>query len=118
MPTNEERREAARRLRNFEFEALEVLDTLDTDSNAVFILYTLALIVCGDVEVTGYELANRLANLIEPEPERVCRDFGGEEGTNGEQHEFACSACGYMGSILQPNYCPYCGAKVANDEGF
>ena len=46
------------------------------------------------------------------EPVRTCRDFGGEEGTNGEGYDFACSACGWCGDIADPYYCPNCGAKV------
>lgn len=44
--------------------------------------------------------------------ERTCRDFGGEEGTNGEGYDFACSACGWCGDITEPNFCPNCGAMV------
>lgn len=45
--------------------------------------------------------------------ERTCRDFGGEEGTNGEYYDFACDACGWCGDMPPgPNYCPNCGAKV------
>lgn len=55
---------------------------------------------------------NRLANLIDP----TCHDFGGEEGTNGESYDFACSACGWCGNITEPKYCPNCGARVVRDE--
>lgn len=48
--------------------------------------------------------------------ERTCRDFGGEEGTNGEGYDFACSACGFCCDLPEPNYCPECGAKVVNDD--
>ena len=44
--------------------------------------------------------------------ERTCRNLGGEEGTNYELYDFGCSACGYCTDITEPNYCPYCGAKV------
>ena len=44
--------------------------------------------------------------------ERTCRDFGGEEGTNGEGYDFACSRCGYCCDLPQPNFCPSCGARV------
>lgn len=44
--------------------------------------------------------------------ERTCRDFGGEEGTNGEGYDFACSLCGYCCDLPQPNFCPSCGARV------
>lgn len=48
------------------------------------------------------------------EMRRTCRDFGGEEGTNGEGYDFACSACGYCCDLPQPNYCPSCGARVVD----
>lgn len=44
--------------------------------------------------------------------EPTCHNFGGEEGTNGEGYDFACSACGYLSDITEPIYCPNCGAKV------
>lgn len=56
------------------------------------------------------ELHNRLADLIDP----VCEDFGGQEGTNGEGYDFACSACGWCGDVCEPSYCPNCGARVVN----
>lgn len=42
----------------------------------------------------------------------TCHNFGGEEGTNGELYDFACSACGFMCDLPDPSYCPNCGAKV------
>lgn len=46
-------------------------------------------------------------------PERTCRNFGGEEGTNGEDYDFACGSCGFRcDGLTNPNYCPKCGAKV------
>lgn len=45
--------------------------------------------------------------------ERTCRNFGGEEGTNGEDYDFACGSCGFMcDGLTNPNYCPKCRAKV------
>lgn len=46
--------------------------------------------------------------------ERTCHDFGGEEGTNGEGYDFACSSCGFCSDVCEPNYCPNCGAKVVD----
>lgn len=43
---------------------------------------------------------------------RTCRDFGGEEGTNGEGYDFACSVCGWCGDVTEPNFCLHCGAWV------
>ena len=57
-------------------------------------------------------LAERLADLIDP----TCEDFGGQEGTNGEGYDFACSACGWCGDVTEPNYCPYCGARMVIED--
>lgn len=59
----------------------------------------------GLVDVGGLELR------------RTCRDFGGEEGTNGEGYDFACSLCGYCCDLPQPNFCPSCGARVVEGGG-
>ena len=56
-----------------------------------------------------YEL---LADIIDP----TCHNFGGEDGTNGENYDFACSNCGYCGDIAEPKYCPNCGARVVEDN--
>lgn len=57
-------------------------------------------------------LFHRVANLIDP----ICHNFGGEDGTNGENYDFACSACGFCGDIAEPKYCPNCGARVVDDN--
>lgn len=57
-------------------------------------------------------LAERLADLIDP----TCHDFGGEEGTNGDGYDFVCSACGWCGDVTEPNYCPYCCARVVSED--
>lgn len=48
-------------------------------------------------------------------PERTCRNLGGEDGTNYELYDFACSYCGYCADITEPNYCPNCRAKVIDE---
>lgn len=57
---------------------------------------------------TEMAILARLADLIDP----TCHDFGGEEGTNGEGYDFACSACGYVCDLAEPEFCPNCGARV------
>lgn len=65
--------------------------------------------IIGTNDIRCYkDFFNRLADLIDP----TCHDFGGEEGTSGEGYDFACSACGWCGDVTEPNYCPYCGARV------
>lgn len=53
-------------------------------------------------------LLSTLADLIDP----TCHDFGGQEGTNGEGYDFACSACGWCGDVCESNFCLHCGARV------
>lgn len=71
-----------------------------------------ALLNCIGITYDYANLLNRLADLIDP----TCHDFGGEEGTNGEGYDFACSACGWCGDVTKPNYCPSCGARVVRDD--
>lgn len=106
MPTDDERREVAARLRDY-------VDLDFGDANPYWYVMKSAY---GDVSIHGdSELFGRLADLIEPEPERTCRNLGGEEGTNYEYYDFACSSCGYCADVTEPNYCPYCRAKVVDE---
>lgn len=106
MAANEERRYVARKLRNAAnmpdgvvWKLVEKYLGLECDERFGGAIYT-------------SESVRRLADLIEPESERTCHDFGGEEGTNGECYDFACSACGFMCDLPEPDFCPNCGAKV------
>lgn len=88
---------------------------LDNDPNASMrdALIKIDLITNGSNH--GYEfspLFDKLADIIDP----TCHNFGGEEGTNGENYDFACSACGYCGDMAEPKYCPNCGARVVDDN--
>lgn len=114
MPTNDERREVAARLRGLTAEHFN-----DDD-----------FYVCDDVEEAlrienyawYYRAAGvlRLADLIEPEPERTCRAIydGDDSG-----HEFAgkswhCSVCGHEMDEYEAKcgvYCIICGAKVVDE---
>lgn len=62
---------------------------------------------------TGYHEMNdvfdRLADLID---RPTCRNLGLEEGTNGEGYDFFCSRCGFAADVVDPKYCPECGAEV------
>lgn len=63
----------------------------------------------------GWELreaALEVFGMIRFDMVKTCRDFGGEEGTNGEGYDFACSRCGHCCDLPQPNFCPSCGATV------
>lgn len=118
MPTNDERSEVARKLRRI--------------IGKYKCYYPLCLlynrIIGGDCEVVGRNvkecgnecfdsLLARLADLIEPEPERACHIVMASPG------EWECDACGGgidwdsydEGDTPNCNYCPNCGAKVMSD---
>ena len=104
MPTNDERREVARRLRD------------NAGQKPGWVIPWAAFNDAYEHE--GAELLNRLADLIEPE-ERTChavrlevpfdpRDFPDDLI---EVYQFRCSEC----SVLLEDdwsFCPNCGAKV------
>ena len=106
MTTDDERRDIAAKLQDIDtghcYTSRDVLRAIED--------------ACGCNVGQGWqdmvELKDRLADLIEPEPERTCRDLGGEYGTNYEAYDFGCSECGFGCDIPQSNYCPHCGAKV------
>lgn len=87
-----------------------------------------ALHACGlGRAVHASEICDRLADLIEPEPERTCwnkavrnnKEFPPEYRTDN----FICSACGalffadseYINHPIDWAYCPDCGAKVVDE---
>lgn len=110
MPTDEERREVAARLRRIEIKSWH--DGIDE--------------VCALEDACGcsigqdwqdIELKDRLADLIEPEPERTCM-LTHERWDDGMCTWGAkCSSCGARfehetGECWR--YCPSCGARVMN----
>lgn len=136
MPTNGERREVAARLREARanLESIPVPRGIEQASFVYLGLLSQA--------VHGGDLFNRLADLIEPEPERTCRfipdyiatvyDEDDNEVDTEEPSEdccaFECTECG--GAMIygdmgwfdteppyKPHfeYCPYCGAKVVEN---
>ena len=103
MPTNEERREVARRLRKN-----------DPSSFAtVFDVFREIGLAVNPQGHTFKVLPLQLADIIEPEPERTCENESSEPGI------FTCSYCGadfYDTEISGDwNYCPNCGAKVIEE---
>lgn len=140
--TDDERREVAKRLRELPIDMYEVeerweaegLGTDCHDQTDYFLIHSV-LFGCLPAEhmhLCDYEeLHMRLADLIEPKPERTCHNVS--EGGQG----FTCSECGanvYGGSYRHSsvdesgvrwyttankpgwNYCPNCGARVTGDE--
>lgn len=119
MLTNDERREVAARIRELRKHAW--------DESSVFDLLGCVVEEHGMDDTD--QLFARLADLIEPEPERTCRcgvktigqvfpdgfDFDGEYTT---VYIFPLS-CGHEVRSLTnriPRFCPNCGAKVVDED--
>lgn len=112
MPTDTERREVAQRLR-------EVNPYRNQSYTIPYHRYTPAVEYLSELagalgysprnDVSRLEFQNRLADLIEPEPERTC-----EMVDNGR--ELCCSVCDWRHDYDdEPVYCSGCGAKVLGD---
>lgn len=115
MPSNEERSEIASRLRDMapgsdwpKYVAEACGMDISKMSNH-FHTYTA-------------QLCQRLADLIEPEPERTCKWELKHGGTIYDV--WKCSICGFEYAEnrcdngvtdFDPNYCPNCGAKVVGE---
>lgn len=135
MPTNDERREVAKRLRELPIDMYEVeerweaegLGTDCHDQTDYFLIHNV-LFGCLPAEhmhpCDYEELHARLADLIEPE-ERTCHDV------SFDSREFVCSWCGCHidvldieseptmwlgGSPIEPSFCPNCGARVVDAD--
>lgn len=113
MPTNDERRDVAARLREEAerhcdgFDPLALMDALGIDMDAEpfcdgFHRY---------YDLATFETWNRLADLIEPEPERTTTRHGKFKTKYGNRVPL-CECCGYSIGDKRYNYCPNCGAKV------
>ena len=104
MPTNEERSEVARKLR-------ETSDEIRywCDINPYW--YVMKCIY-GDVEIhDDNELFYRLADLIEPEPERKAKSkpFPVEKDTG--YFDTTLCECGYLNDV-SATYCGQCGCVI------
>lgn len=124
MTGHEERRKIARKLR-----AAAVYLPNDIDSEDLEM--AIATTVC-NYDVPNVEtLLNRLADLVEPEPERTCRmvsAFDTDELENIQENisfspedtlAYRCEGCGFDFRYergLYPSYCPNCGARVKEDD--
>lgn len=108
MPTNEERREIAERLRAMCAYGCKYAEQF----------YDLLFETVMDEwdDYTFGEVADRIADLIEPEPEpeRTCEDVSTEHG------KFECSYCGckITDTTCVDNglvhFCPDCGRSIEN----
>lgn len=105
MATDEERREAAARFRDNRYPPMTTGFMGDIFAK-----------VYGDEEIDfSANIFMRLADLIEPAPERTYRNLQSEYGK-----EFECSECQYRNDWMIAGvwrYCPNCGARVVSGDG-
>lgn len=113
MVTNDERRAAANTIRRYNRQA-----------NC---MYLVKYAVCrGDLDASESAFLNRLADLIDPEPERTCHIKISDCTDSLGQKMYRCSECGSLTTddacffegepdIDWFSYCPNCGAKVVDE---
>ena len=108
MISNDERREVAARLRELDthicYNAADEGDALET-----------AIGCCIGQDWQDQDWWNRLADLIEPEPELTTTRNGKFKTKYGNRVPL-CECCGYSIGDKRYNYCPNCGAKVIANE--
>lgn len=137
MVTDEERHEMARKLRELPTDMYEVeelwetkgLDTCCKDQTDYYLIH-FVLFGCfpaDHMHPCDYEeLHMRLADIIEPEPERTCRIKLCDCTDSLGQKMYRCSNCGALttddacffdddGDIGWFEFCPNCGAKVVDE---
>lgn len=143
MPTNEERREVARNIRNADLTKhasyYEEVKGWDHVRATRFVLVSnLGSAIGIDKAIFSIDdLKIRLADLIEPEPERTCHNLSEFQDCDcftcsncGESYEMrrlkydideyctlddAIKALDYDGCYCDVRYCPNCGSKVIEE---
>lgn len=114
MISDDERREVARMLREVD------MDDFGSYSEEHEVIETILGCWLG-CEHENEPLNDRLADLIEPEPERTCNVVCYPD--DQPLHYETCSNCGTILAKEKPeerhsqtaNYCPNCGAKVMDE---
>ena len=117
MPTNDERREAASRLRRYLSYAKmhDADESTDPCVHGNKMFRNIAQAVGGgisNITDTYEETLVKLIDLIEPEPERTCKfiPFIEDDGSVFIENCSECDAA--VLSRCEFNYCPNCGARV------
>lgn len=111
MPTDDERRAVARRLRRSRSEWSGM-------GWRLWLGPKFCAVVLSDGNRDELEdAAHRLADLIEPQPERTCEvESSHEHESDGcyswFEYELSCGHQVKSDCQLPPNYCPECGKKV------
>ena len=112
MPTNEERREIAEEMKErmrerYGFTGINIAEELGIHDDDY-----------DDPYLFDDDCWQRLADLIEPEPERTCtitHAVFNEGDPTGEYEAWNCSHCGELpyDDADSFSYCPCCGTKVS-----
>lgn len=105
MPTNEERREVAARLRKKHGERQVTFEPQSISIQAMNRMDDLL-----DCLPKRRDMFLDLADLIEPEPERTCRVVKKTADIDGER--MTDYTCCFNQPGWNNNFCPNCGAKV------
>lgn len=115
MTSNEERREVAARLRALD---ASKWSCFGQEFDALMIASLMTACGCNfGQDWQDMELTDRLADLIEPEPERTCTMETDSNYFNAEVVVWFCSECGSpIYNDIEPSFCLYCGAMVAESK--
>lgn len=100
MKTSDERREVAERLRAGGI-ARNVREAY------VLLLHCVGIRPQLPADKTYQEALSRIADLIDP----TCHDEA-----YGEMNGFTCSECGDWTQLVEPSFCPHCGARVVTGD--
>lgn len=125
MPTNDERREVALALNGLADDMQSWSDEELRD--AAGLIESIDTILFNFGPNSADAIAKRLADLIEPEPERTCQMDKSEFADFAQEYEglHSCHKCGEQTAVLacvnesgdmewvKPRFCGFCGAKVA-----
>ena len=126
MPTNDERRDVAARLRELaeDYEKVPVLSIIAACELPAPV--DDAFMACGiGRAVYATEICGRLADLIEPE-ERTCRNIANKNDREfgapficsecgADPHDAESYFCGFSNGEHDWRFCPNCGAKVVEE---
>lgn len=108
--SNDERREVAHKLRDMNFEGSVFLhEKMEMVGDAIGDSFS---------DILMNDFTNRLADLIEPEPERTCRIEKHAESRGGRWAWVYAFSCGHGFESywhMNPRYCIVCGAKVMDE---
>lgn len=126
MPTNEERREVSKKIRELTEDVWSLAkeweeEGIFTNGQDQADYYQIHFAIFGTLPADHMhpcdydELHKRLADLIEPEPERTCEIL--HDDNLSEQYGGPMARCSYCGAALPEEfigpyyYCPCCGSK-------